>query len=270
MKIAIYGKNAFLEETLLGKGAQLALYGADFTSSRDFPDDADILLCLGGDGTFLRALPLLGGRNVPVAGINDGRLGFLTTARLEECGNNWVEDLLQGRFSVEECSLVKVECGCFPEGLYPYAVNEFSIQRKGPSVLEVYVTLDGNPLPTYWADGIVVSTPTGSTAYNLSIGGPVVFPGSNVFVLTPIAPHNLNMRPIVLPDHSCLEVTFTARDGSALATLDNRAVEVPSGTSFRISRGDHGFRYVNLSGRSFIAALRSKLLWGEDSRNRKN
>ncbi len=270
MKIAVYGNDSFLEETLRGKGVQLSLYGVDFTSSLDFPPDADVLLCLGGDGTFLRALPLLGGRPIPVAGINSGRLGFLTTVRLGEDGNKWIDDLFQGRFSVEEYTLVKVTCDCFPETFHPYALNEFSIQRKCASVLEVDVCIDGKSLPSYWADGIVVSTPTGSTAYNLSIGGPVVFPGSNVFVLAPIAPHNLNMRPIVLPDSSVLDITFTARDGSALATLDNRAVEIPSGTRFRISRGEYGFRYVNLRGRSFIAALRSKLLWGEDSRNRRN
>lgn len=269
MKIAVYGNDAVLAEMLRAGGAQLSLYGTDFSSSDDFPEDADILLCLGGDGTFLRALPLLEGRNIPVAGINSGRLGFLTTAQFGEC-NTWIDDLLRGRFSVEEHSLVKVSCEYFPGEFYPYAANEFSIQRKGTSVLEVDVNLDGNTLPPYWADGIVVCTPTGSTAYNLSIGGPLVFPGSNVFVLAPISPHNLNMRPIVLPDTSSLEVTFTARDGSALATLDNRAIEIPSGAVFHISKGEYGFKYVNLGGHSFIAALRSKLLWGEDSRNRKS
>lgn len=269
MKIAVYGNDAVLTEMLRAGGAQVLLYGTDFNSSSDFPGDADILLCLGGDGTFLRALPLLGGRDIPVAGINSGRLGFLTTAQSGDC-NTWIEDLLQGRFYVEEHSLVKVSCDYFPGEFHPYAANEFSIQRKGASVLEVDVSLNGSPLPSYWADGIVVCTPTGSTAYNLSIGGPLVFPGSNVFVLAPIAPHNLNMRPIVLPDSSCLDVTFTARDGSALATLDNRAVEIPSGAVFHISKGEYGFKSVNLGGHSFIAALRSKLLWGADSRNRKN
>lgn len=270
MKLAIYGNDTLLVDTFRARGAQVSLFGSDFFSSDDFPSDADALLCLGGDGTFLRALPLLGGRDIPVAGINFGRLGFLTTARFDSVRDAWIDDLLEGRFTVEDRSLIKASSGFFPGSLYPYAANEFSVQKKGMGVLEIDVRLDGLEMPSYWADGIVVCAPTGSTAYNLSIGGPVVFPGANVFVMAPIAPHNLNMRPIVLPDSSVLDITFSTRDGSALVTLDNRSVEVPSGTAIRVSKGEYGFRYMNLGGHNFIAALRSKLLWGEDCRNRKN
>jgi NAD+ kinase len=271
MKIALYNRDRHdgvdaLKTRLREKGATLACYGEDFSSWEDLPGDTELFLSLGGDGTFLQSLTFIRDRGIPVAGINFGRLGFLTTARADE-GDRWIDELLAGHYSVEERSLLRVTCADLPEDFYPFALNEISIQRRGASMLPVHVCIDGRELPTYWADGLVVSTPTGSTAYNLSVGGPVVMPSSEVMVIAPIAPHNLNVRPLVVPMDAAVELTFHSREQDALLTLDNRSCFLPSGTTVSLARGRYGLRYVSLSDNSFIGALRTKLLWGEDRRN---
>ncbi|MBQ2148549.1 MAG: NAD(+)/NADH kinase, partial [Bacteroidales bacterium] len=215
MKIALYNRDRqagveAVKRRLREKGATLVCYGEDFTSWEDLPADTELFLPLGGDGTFLQALTFVRDRGIPVAGINFGHLGFLTTARADEEG--WVDALLAGRYSVEERSLIRVTCAAFPEAFYPFALNEVSLQRRGASMLQIRVRIDGRDLPTYWADGLVISTPTGSTAYNLSVGGPVVMPSSEVMVIAPIAPHNLNVRPLVVPMSAAVELTFRSRE----------------------------------------------------------
>ena len=271
MKIAFYNldRNAGIEalkQRLREKGANLACFGEDFDSWRNLPADTELFLSLGGDGTFLHALTFVRDRGIPVAGINFGRLGFLTTARADESGS-WIDDLLAGRFLVEERSLLHVDCPGLPADAYPFALNEVSLQRLGAGMISIHIRIDGKAIPTYWADGLVISTPTGSTAYSLSVGGPIVMPDSDVLVIAPIAPHNLNVRPLVVPLGSEIEMDFDARDGQATLALDNRSCPVGAGAKIRLSRGGHGLRYVSLSDNSFIAALRSKLLWGEDRRN---
>lgn len=271
MKIALYNRDRndgvdVLKTRLREKGATLACYGEDFSSWEDLPADTELFLSLGGDGTFLQSLTFIRDRGIPVAGINFGRLGFLTTARADDDGS-WIDELLFGHYQVEERSLLRVTCAGLPQDFYPFALNEVSLQRLGASMLPVHVRIDGRELPTYWADGLVVSTPTGSTAYNLSVGGPVVMPASEVIVIAPIAPHNLNVRPLVVPMDAAVELTFHSRDRDALLTLDNRSCELPSGTTVSLARGRYGLRYVSLSDNSFIGALRTKLLWGEDRRN---
>ena len=203
---------------------------------------------------------------IPVAGVNAGRLGFLTTVRAD-AGGTWIDELLSGRFTTEERSLLRVTCADLPDDFYPFALNEVSLQRRGASMLPVHVRIDGRELPTYWADGLVVSTPTGSTAYNLSVGGPVVMPASEVIVIAPIAPHNLNVRPLVVPMDSYIELTFHPREGDAQLSLDNRSCILPADTTVSVARARYGLRYVTLSDNNFITALRTKLLWGEDRRN---
>jgi NAD+ kinase len=275
MKIAIYkrdshhqddGKVQALRERLREKGATVVCYREDFFSWEGLPADTDLFLSLGGDGTFLEALTLIRDRGIPVAGINSGHLGFLTTARADD-DDRWIDALLAGDYTVEERSLLRVTCPELPGDFYPFALNEVSVQRRGASMLSVDVCIDGRQLPTYWADGLVAATPTGSTAYNLSVGGPVVMPSSEVMVLAPIAPHNLNVRPLVVPMASSVELTFHSRERSALLTLDNRSCELASGTKVILSRGRYGLRYVSLSDQNFINALQTKLFWGEDRRN---
>ena len=270
MKIALYNRDRndgieAVKRLLREKGATVVSYREDFSSYEDLPDDTDLFLSLGGDGTFLQSLTFVRDRGIPVAGINFGHLGFLTTARADDAG--WVDALLSGNYTVEERSLLRVTCAELPEDFYPFALNEVSLQRREASMLQVQVRIDGRELPTYWADGLVIATPTGSTAYNLSVGGPVIVPTSEVMVIAPIAPHNLNVRPLVVPMDAGVELTFRTRGADALLTLDNRACELPTETTVSLARGRYGLRYVSHSNDNFIHALQTKLLWGEDRRN---
>lgn len=271
MKIALYNRDPgdgieALKRLLREKGATLACYGEDFFSWEDLPADTGLFLSLGGDGTFLQSLTFVRDRGIPVAGINFGRLGFLTTAQAADAAR-WADDLFAGRFQVEERSLLGVTCTEMPDGFYPFALNEVSLQRRGSGMLSIRVRIDGRELPTYWSDGLVVATPTGSTAYNLSVGGPIVMPSSDVMVIAPIAPHNLNVRPLVVPMSSCVEMRFESRGASALLAVDNRPFDVASGIRIAVSRGRYGLQYASFSDNNFIGALRTKLLWGEDRRN---
>lgn len=239
--------------------------GGIFTSHEDLPEDTGIFLSLGGDGTFLESLTIVRDREIPIAGINFGRLGFLTTACVEE-SNPWIEKLISGDYSIEERSVLNLSKETIPEGFYPYAINEITIQRVTPSMLEVDVSIDGQKLPKYWADGILVATATGSTAYSLSVGGPIVTPDSKVLIIAPISPHNLNVRPLVVPDSSTLEISFKGRNPQALLTVDNRSFDMKAGERIIISKGNFPIKAVSINN-NFIAALNQKLLWGEDKRN---
>ncbi|MBP5505621.1 MAG: NAD(+)/NADH kinase [Bacteroidales bacterium] len=270
MTIAIYGRNIDKDDAkvwfLLGR---LAAGGAKtYFCNGDLQPGTDMVLALGGDGTFLRAINMLRGRDIPIAGINFGRLGFLTSAKVEEGENVWIDDLLKGNYTIQKRLLLKVDSPAIPHGVHPYALNEFSIQRQTPAMLCIQVSLDGAKMPAYWADGVVVSTPTGSTAYSLSVGGPIVTPGSDVFIIAPIAPHNLNVRPIVAPASSRLEISFTSKQAQmGVATLDNSSFPVQVGSSFTIGKADFEASCITFGGGGFIDALNHKLLWGEDKRN---
>ncbi|MBQ0123229.1 MAG: NAD(+)/NADH kinase [Bacteroidales bacterium] len=276
MKVAVFFRELdkwqipsleLLERELAAGGAELCIHGRDFTSWSDLPEDVGLFLSLGGDGTFLQALTYVRERQIPVAGINFGRLGFLTTAKVEEGRLGWVKDLLEGRYTTETRDILKISSDVLPVDFYPYAGNEITIQRQGAGMLTVDLKINGRPIPPYWADGIVIATATGSTAYSMSVGGPIVVPSSKVLIIAPIAPHNLNVRPLVAPVDSQFELRFRSREGRASLTLDNRSVEVKEGDVFRITKGEYGFRYVSLSENGFFNALRTKLLWGEDKRN---
>ena len=229
--------------------------------------EADILLSVGGDGTFLAASALAATSGTPVVGVNLGRLGFLSENRPEDVAKS----LISGEYTIEDSPVLKavtaVEGQFEQAGLWPYAFNEFTVHRNGASILEVEVTVNGIPLPSYWADGLILSTSAGSTAYSLSVGGPIVMPGSKVLIITPIASHNLNMRPLIVPDSSAVTFTIRSRDGKAIFTADNRAVEIPGGTSVTMSLAQFSLRRVRLNSSNFINALTQKLFWGEDIRN---
>lgn len=214
-------------------------------------------------------------RRIPVAGINFGRLGFLTAARIgaDSCDRS-MEAILEGRYDVMERSLIRISlesgtepCSLSAEDFYPFALNEVTLQRSRPYMVGIEVKIDGRPIPTYWADGLLVATATGSTAYSLSVGGPVAIPGSGVFIMTPIAPHNLNVRPLILPDNSRIEVLIHSKGYPTLLSADNRTYEIPEGEVISIEKASFPIRSVSLSGGGFFDALSEKLLWGEDKRN---
>lgn len=251
-----------------GQGEVILPSGGTFTSYENLPEDVDLLVALGGDGTFLNALTFVRDRGIPVAGINFGRLGFLTTAVVSEDGDNGCLDrLFAGEYRIEERNLLQVSCAGMPANLYPYAVNEVSVQRMDPHMLGVKLRIDGTLLPTYWADGLVISTDTGSTAYSLSIGGPIAMPGSDILIIAPIAPHNLNVRPLIISGGSELELEVEAKHGKSYVTLDNRQFSMTNGEVLRLRKAPFAVRCAVLSGSNFMDALREKLLWGEDKRN---
>lgn len=241
--------------------------GVDVVMAGDRPcGEADMLLSIGGDGTFLSTATLAVPSGIPVLGVNLGRLGFLSENTVESV----CEHLPEGSYSVEERSLLEV---CRKDGApvtdFPYAVNEISLFRHAPGTIGVDVSIDGMQLPTYWADGILVSTESGSTAYNLSIGGPICVPGANVLLVSPIAPHNLGVRPLVVNDASRIDLSLRCRGAQAELTLDNRSVTVSDGMAFSVRKSPETLRRVVLGKSSFIDALGSRFFWGKDVRNLK-
>lgn len=228
-------------------------------------DDTDMLLSIGGDGTFLSSSRIAAGKGIPVAGVNLGRLGFLSENRPEDL----VQALLSGDYSIETRTLLKaaVKTGNPEIDAWPYALNEMTVRRNGPAMLGVDVCVDGVDLPTYWADGLVVSTSSGSTAYSLSVGGPIVLPQSKVLIIAPIAPHNLNIRPLVVPDSSQISLRIHSRDGSFEFSADNRSASVKDDVQVDVSVAQFSLKRVRLNRSNFISALTEKLYWGEDVRN---
>ncbi|MHC1780531.1 MAG: NAD(+)/NADH kinase [Bacteroidales bacterium] len=240
--------------------------GALFTNENDLPDDTDIFLCFGGDGTLLESVTIIKERNIPVAGVNFGRLGFLTSVD-SNLGDEWIDRIISGDYVVENRGLLAVSTTAMPKNFCRYALNEVSFQRKDPSMMSIHVKINGMELPPYWSDGIVLASPTGSTAYSLSVGGPIALPGVKALILAPIAPHNLNVRPLVVSDDSVTEVFIESRWGEAILSLDNRSFTIPAGVKVTITKAEACIKYISLNKGSFIQALREKLMWGEDKRN---
>ena len=231
----------------------------------DSVSGADVLLSVGGDGTYLAASAMAAKDGVPVVGANLGRLGFLSENRPESVA----AALVNGDYVVEDAPVLHASVPDGPDGIWPYAFNEFTVHRSGASMLEVEVCVNGTRLPSYWADGLILSTAAGSTAYSLSVGGPIVMPGAKVLIITPIASHNLNIRPLVVPDTSTVTFKVHTRDGKAIFTADNRAVEIVDGTEVTMSVAQFSLKRVRLNSSNFINALTEKLLWGEDIRNKR-
>ena len=227
--------------------------------------DSDILLSVGGDGTFLSSSTLVAGSDIPVLGVNAGRLGFLSENRPEDIA----KALLGGDCRIESRAMLMADVvtGSPSIDSWPYALNEITVHRSGAAMLGVDVSIDGIQLPTYWADGLVISTSSGSTAYSLSVGGPIVLPESRVLIISPIAPHNLNIRPLVVPDTAEILLEMHSRDRRFILTADNRTAEVSEETKVRIAVAQFSLKRVRLNRTNFINALTEKLFWGEDIRN---
>lgn len=241
--------------------------GAIFSSYEDLPEGTDLFLALGGDGTLLNSLSIIRYRNIDVAGINFGRLGFLTAAKVGEGANEWIGQLLSKQYNIISRPTIKAAFDNMPGDFFPYALNEVYIQRRTPSMISVDLKIDNHMIPTYWADGLLIATPTGSTAYSLSVGGPIVTPASGVFVIAPIAPHNLNVRPLIVPDTVEIEMVIHSRTNDVMLTIDNRELILPSESKVHLSKGDIKMNTVSLREECFFDALKEKLLWGEDRRN---
>jgi len=226
-----------------------------------------VMLSLGGDGTYLEAVTYVRDRAIPVAGINIGRLGFLAAIGQDEI-TTAVDSILQGFFDIEERALIRVETGQPLFGDFNFALNEITVhKRDDASMITIHVWLDGRFLNSYWADGLIVATPTGSTAYSLSVGGPLVLPGTGTFLLSPIAPHNLTARPLVYKDTMTLTLRMEGRSGKVLVSADSRSVVVEDHVELKISRAPFNILIPRLKNHDFYQTLRGKLMWGADKRN---
>ena len=240
-----------------------------FSKSKDLDLSIDLLVSIGGDGTFLRTIEYVRDLNIPVMGINTGNLGFLATIKKENL-DQAVEKIYNKKFKVENRSVIKVnseEIG-LPKNLFPYALNEISVVRKDTtSMINIKTSLDGNHLNSYWADGLIISTPTGSTGYSLSCGGPVISPSSSSLVLTPISPHNLNARPLVISDETKIELSVSGREEKHLLSIDSNIFTVLNQTKITIEKPNFDFKIAHFSNNNFYKTLKEKLLWGKDKRN---
>jgi NAD+ kinase len=229
--------------------------------------DYDLLMCLGGDGSILDSLSLVKNSKIPVLGINTGRLGFLSSISTEEVEKPLTE-ILNGKYFIDQRSLIKLTSKSNLFGDVNYALNEVTVHKKdSSSMMIIHTYVDGNYLNSYWADGLIISTPTGSTGYNLSCSGPIIMPGSDVFIITPIAPHNLNVRPLIIPEDKTIKLVLEGRDDEFLVALDSRSQAISSDEELTIERGDFYFNIVRPIGHTFFSTIRNKLSWGLDTRN---
>lgn len=239
----------------------------DVTGEGDLLPETGLVLSVGGDGTFLSASRCVGKSGIPILGVNLGRLGFLSEYSPEEA----CEALLSGDWYLEDRELLGtrvsgVSLESDPQ-FWPYTLNEVSVHRSGAALLGIDVMIDGHPLPTYWADGLLVATSSGSTAYSLSVGGPICAPDAKVLIIAPIAPHNLNARPLVVPDTTAISVSMRSRDEKVMLSMDNRNHLVAPSVSLDVMVAQFSLKRVRLKNTSFIKALTTKLFWGEDIRN---
>jgi len=227
----------------------------------------DCILSLGGDGTLLDTVALVKDSGIPVLGINLGRLGFLASINKNEIQLT-LDDLLAGKYSIDSRTMICLDSNPSLFGKMNYALNECTLHKRDSSpMIIVHAYLNNEFLNSYWADGLIISTPTGSTAYSLSCGGPILFPNCNNLVLTPIGPHNLSMRPVVIQDDQVLSFEIEGRSSEFLVSLDSRTEIAPQGTKIQIQKEKFKMNLIRLHNENFLNTLRKKMMWGMDSRN---
>ena len=263
--------NICIYQELLQKFDLIAPAGKDaytpFTSSFDLPENIDCLISLGGDGTVLDTVTLVGDTNIPILGINYGRLGFLASISKDEL-SLMVDALVNRTYVIEKRALIHVDANIPIFGSTPYGLNEFVIHKRDTSpMIKIHTYLNGEFLNSYWADGLIVSTPTGSTGYNMSCNGPILFPDSASFVITPVAPHNLNVRSIVVPNTSVISFEIEGRTEELICALDARKEIVPKSIQLALKQELFSVSFIRLNENSYLTTLRSKLTWGLDKRN---
>jgi NAD+ kinase len=261
IKIQLYQKS---EESGACEGGELIEGFTDFASLSELPD---LVLSVGGDGTFLETALKVKDTGIPIAGVNTGRMGFLANIPAEEISGS-IDMLCNGKYEIIERSLLKLEQpGDLFNGNGSSALNEISVQKADLSMITINVYVDNLYLNTYWADGLIISTATGSTAYNLSAGGPILSPEDTSIIISPISPHNLTIRPIIISGESRLKMIIEGRSKQYMATCDFRSIRVPFSTEIHIARDKFKLKTVMLNGMDFYSTLRNKLMWGLDRRN---
>lgn len=250
--------------------AQIAQATSDFpvcdTIDRDHLD-ADLAVSIGGDGTFLNTAAIIGDSNIPILGINTGRLGFLADAADDEIEAIFNE-ILRNNYRLRERSVLKISTSDGRAGTYPFALNEVAVLKQDlSSMINIHATVDGEYLNAYMADGLIVATPTGSTAYAMSVGGPLLMPQVHDLLIAPVASHSLNVRPLVIPDSCNIELEIESRSKSYLISLDGRSQLMNQHTKIYIAKADFTIKTVELAHHSFFNTLKNKLMWGIDKRN---
>lgn len=262
-KVMVYG--SFYEE--IKENVSFEPLPVLFESHHDLRGTADVLISVGGDGTMLEAMTLVRDTGIPVMGINLGRLGFLSSISTAEI-DHAIDSLLAHNYHLDSRTLVKLTQPRDLFGELNFGMNDLTITRKdSASLIVLHVYLDDLFLNSYWADGLIIATPTGSTAYSLSCGGPILTPGSANFVLTPIAPHNLTVRPVVIPSSSKIRIIVQGRDEQFLVSLDSRKSVIYSNFELIVEKADFQVNLIQLKEMNFYATIREKLKWGLDARN---
>ncbi len=237
-----------------------------FKTHNDIIGKADLMFSIGGDGTFLEAVSIVQDYGIPIVGINTGRLGFLADISPEHIEDS-LSAILSNHYKVEHRSLVELNLINSSWEGFACALNEVSIQKRYSTMITIHTYLDGHYLNSYWADGLIVSTPTGSTAYSMSVGGPIMTPDSNNFIISPMAPHNLTVRPVIVPDHNVIRIEVESRDNSFLLTLDSRTEIIEGDVQLHLKRADFTIKTLRIKDATFYNTLRNKLMWGVDKRN---
>lgn len=253
-------------EFLLEKGILESVPGDTFSRHEDIAGNTDIMISLGGDGTFLESVSQVQELGIPIVGINTGRLGFLAdiqSDRIEES----MQAIFNGEYTIENRTLVGVKLiGRELDG-FCFALNEVSVQKHHTSMISIHTYLNDAYLNSYWADGLIISTPTGSTAYSLSVGGPILTPDSTSFIISPMSPHNLTIRPLIVPDINSFRIEVESRESSYLLTLDSRTEILDTSVGIRLDKAEFSIKTLRIKDETFYNTLRNKLMWGVDKRN---
>lgn len=238
-----------------------------FSDHKELCDLVDVVISLGGDGTILNVLTLVRDSGIPIAGVNMGRLGFLSSISKDNI-SKIVDEILVSKAKIEEKALIQLESSNDLFGEVNYAMNEFAIHKNDTSsMIVIHTYIDGDYLNSYWADGLIIATPTGSTAYSLSCGGPIIYPKTGCFVITPVAPHNLNLRPIVVSDQCTISFEIEGRSDHFLCTMDSRSSTIYSKTELAVKKASFNVKLIRLQEDDFKSTLRNKMMWGLDKRN---
>ena len=257
-KAEVLMEKAFYQ--FLTDGQQVPVEGVRVFEGYDF--EADFAISMGGDGTFLRTASMVGQKEIPILGINMGRLGFLADIHAGDIEHT-IAALFIDDYSVETRSVIQVETNGESLQGYPCALNDVAIlKRDNASMITIHATINGETLTTYQADGLIMSTPTGSTAYSLSVGGPIIVPGTHVYSLTAVAPHSLNVRPIVVSEDSVIELTVESRSHNFLVALDGRSEKLPDSTRLTLRKAPYRAQVIKRSGTRYFNTLREKMMWG--------
>lgn len=257
----------FLE--ILSSHQEVSLKFSEENTFTTLDKSYDLFFSIGGDGTILKAITYVKDLGIPIVGINAGRLGFLATIQKEKIAES-INQILADKFVISERTVLSLETTPSNNEISQlnFALNEIAVNRKNTtSMIKVETMVNNKYLTSYWSDGLIVATPTGSTGYSLSCGGPIIDPSTDSIVLTPIAPHNLNARPLVIPDSSTITLKVSGREKTYLVSMDSRIATLENETTLIIKKAPFTIKLVQLEGDSFIKTLRKKLLWGEDKRN---